>query len=68
MPSIDLFNDAFGLGRPDKGLGFAVVLAEVPVNCRREVDQRAEDAALRRVSEAKKVLTALAQEQAVGVK
>jgi hypothetical protein len=32
MRSIDLLDDAVGVGGPDEGFGFAVVLAEVSVD------------------------------------
>jgi hypothetical protein len=70
MPSVDLLDDAVGIGGPDEGFGFAVVLAEIPFDCGLQIDQRVEHVVLqaRRVSAAKKVSTALAQEQEVGVK
>ena len=43
---IKLLDDTIGVGGPDKGFGFAVVLAEVSVDCGLQVDQRAKDAAL----------------------
>jgi hypothetical protein len=46
IPSIDLLDDVVGVGGPDEGLGFAVVLAEVAVDRRLQVDQRVEGAAL----------------------
>jgi hypothetical protein len=46
ITSVHLLDNAIGIGGPDKGLGFAVVLAEVPVDRGLEVDQRVEDAAL----------------------
>ena len=46
MPSIDLLDDAVGIGGPDEGFGFAVVFAEVAVDRGLQVDQRAKDAAL----------------------
>ena len=32
MPAIDLFDDAIGIGGPDEGFGFAVVLAKVAID------------------------------------
>ena len=46
MPTIDLLDDAVGIGGPNKGFGFAVVLAEIAVDRGLQVDERAEDAAL----------------------
>ena len=46
MPTIDLFDDAVGVGGPDERFGFAIVLAEIAVDRRLQVDERAEDAAL----------------------
>ena len=46
MPSMDLRDDAVGIGSPDEGFGFAVVLAEVSVDRGLEIDQRVEGAAL----------------------
>ena len=46
MLSIDLLDDAFGIGGPNKGFGFAVVLAEVSVDLSLQIDQRTKDAAL----------------------
>ena len=46
MPAVDLFDDAVGIGGPDERFGFAVVLAEIAVDRRLQVDERAEDAAL----------------------
>ena len=70
MPSIDLLDDAVGIGGPDEGFGFAVVCAEVAVDRGLQVDQERKTPRCnrRRVSVAKKVSTALAQEQEVGVK
>ena len=42
----DLFDNAIGIGGPDEGIGFAVVLAKVAVDRRLQVDERMEDAAL----------------------
>jgi hypothetical protein len=65
MPSIDLLDDAIGIGGPDKGFGFAVVFAEVSVDGgRRSTSERKTPRCnRRRVSVAKKVSTASAQEQ-----
>ena len=46
VPTVDLFDDAVGIGGPDEGFGFAIVLAEIAVDRRLQVDERAEDAAL----------------------
>ena len=46
MPAVDLFDNAIGIGGPDKGFGFAVVLAEIAVDRGLQVDERVEDAAL----------------------
>jgi hypothetical protein len=46
VPMIDFFDDAIGVGGPAEGFGFAVVLAEIAVDRRLEIDQRMEDAAL----------------------
>ena len=46
MPSIDLLDDAVGIGSPDEGFGFAVVFAEVAVDRGLQIDERAKDAAL----------------------
>ena len=46
IPTIALFYDAVGLGGPDEGLGFALVLTEVPVYRSLQVDQRMKGAAL----------------------
>ena len=46
MPKIDLFDDAVGIGGPNKEFGFAVVLAEISVDRGLQVDERTEDAAL----------------------
>ena len=46
MPSIDILDDVVGIGGPDEGFGFAVVLAEVSVDRGLEVDQRAKGATL----------------------
>jgi hypothetical protein len=46
VPTIDLFDNAIGIGGPDEGFGFAVVLAKVAVDRRLQVDERMEDAAL----------------------
>ena len=46
MPSVDLFDDAVGIGGPDEGLGALVVLVEVAVDRGLEVDQRVEGAAV----------------------
>ena len=46
MPSIDLLDDVVGIGGPDEGFGFLVVLTEVAVDRGLQVDQRAKDAAL----------------------
>ena len=63
-------DDLVGIGGPEEGLGVTVGLGEVAVDGGLEVDDGAEDAALQRrlVSVAKKVSTALSQEQEVGVK
>ena len=70
MPSIDILDDAVGLGGPHEGLGFAVVLAEISLiaACRSTIERKTPRHRRRRVSEAKKVTTAFAQEQEVGVK
>ena len=39
VPTIDLFDDAVGIGGPEERLGFAVVLAEVSVDGGLEVDE-----------------------------
>ena len=41
---IDLLDNAIGVGGPDKGSGFAIVLAKVAVDRRLEIDERTEDA------------------------
>jgi hypothetical protein len=46
MPSACFLDDAIGIGGPDEGLGFAVVLAEIAVDRRLQVDHRMEGAAL----------------------
>ena len=46
MPSIEFLNDMVGISGPNKGFGFAVVLAEVAVDRGLQVDERAKDAAL----------------------
>ena len=46
MPSVDLFDDAVGIGGPDEGLGALVVLVEVALDRGLEVDQGVEGAAL----------------------
>ena len=46
MPTIDLLDDVVGIGGPNKGFGFAVVLAEIAVDRGLQIDQRAKDAAL----------------------
>jgi hypothetical protein len=58
---VHLLDDVVGIGGPDKGFGFVVVLEVVRVDRDLEVDERVEDAACRRgrLSEAKKVSTAL---------
>jgi hypothetical protein len=43
---IDFFDDAIGVGGPDEGSGFAVVLAEIAIDRRLQIDERMEDAAL----------------------
>jgi hypothetical protein len=44
MPTIELFDDAVGIGGPDERFGFAVVLAEIAIDCRLEVNERVEAA------------------------
>ena len=46
MPTIDLLDDAVGIGGPNKGFEFAVVLAEIAVDRGLQVDERTENAAL----------------------
>ena len=46
MPTVDLFDDAIGVGGPDEWSGFAVVLAEIAVDRSLQVDERMEDTAL----------------------
>src|SRR6516162_277040 len=46
MPSVQFLDDTVGIGGPDEGFGFAVVLAEIAVDRGLQVDERAEDAAL----------------------
>ena len=46
MPTIDLLDDVVGIGGPNKGFGFAVVLAEIAVDRGLQVDQRMEHTAL----------------------
>ena len=70
MPSVDLGDDAVGVGAPDERFGALVVLIEVAVDGGLEMDQRVEGAALQAAAgqRGKKVSTALSQEQEVGVK
>lgn len=42
IPSVELLDDAVGVGGPDEGFVAYVVLDEVAVDCSLEVDQRAE--------------------------
>ena len=46
MSTIDLFDDAIGVGGPDEGFGFAVVLAEIAIDCCLPVDEQMEGSAL----------------------
>jgi len=39
MPTIDLLDDAVGIGGPNKGFGFAVVLAEIAVDRGLQLDE-----------------------------
>ena len=46
MPAIDLLDDAVGIGGPDEGFRFSVVLAEVAVDRGLQVNKRVEHTAL----------------------
>jgi hypothetical protein len=46
VPAIDLFDDAFEIGGPEERFGLTVVLADVSVDRRLQVDERMEDTAL----------------------
>jgi len=46
MPSVHLLDDAVGIGGPDEGFGFSIVLAEIAVDRGVQVDERVEGAAL----------------------
>jgi hypothetical protein len=46
IPSVYLLDDAVGISGPDERFGFAVVLAEVAVDCGLQVDERAKRTAL----------------------
>ena len=45
MPSIDVLDDTVGIGGPDEGFGFSVVLAEVAVDRGLQVNKRVEHTA-----------------------
>ena len=70
MPSVDLFDDAVGIGGPDEGFGALVVLFEVAVDRGLEVDQRVEGAAVQAAAGecGEEGLDGVTQEQEVGVK
>ena len=67
---INLFDNAIGIGGPDKGFGFAVMLAEVAVDRRLQVDERMEGAALQSPTgqRGEKAFDRVGQGHEVGVK
>ena len=70
MPTIDFFDNAIGIGGPDKGFGFSVVLAKVAIDRRLQVDERMEDAALQAPpgQRGEKALDGISPGHEVGVK
>ena len=43
MPSVQFLDDTVGIGGPEEGFGFAVVLAEIAVDRGLQVDERGKE-------------------------